>query len=124
MEDTPSNVGSFPIPSGVLLEEFNDPEFRDIFVADHVRTRLALLMRSLREQRGWSQAEMGRRLGKPQSVVARLENPDYRISLQTVFEVAAAFGLPVYIDMPEWDDWFRLMSKLSERDLQRSSFFI
>lgn len=123
MTDTPLNAGaSWMIPSGALLEDFNDPEYRDIFVSEHVRTRLALLIRALREQRGWSQAEMGRRLGKPQSVVARLENPDYRVSLQTVFEVAAAFGLPVYIDMPEWDEWFRLMGKLSERDLQRRSF--
>jgi transcriptional regulator with XRE-family HTH domain len=122
MTDTPLNAGFFPIPNGPLLEEFNDPEFRDIFVSEHVRTRLALLIRALREQRGWSQTEMGRRLGKPQSVVARLENPDYKLSLQTVFEVAAAFGLPVYVDMPEWDEWFRLMGKLSQRDLERRSF--
>jgi hypothetical protein len=39
-----------------------------------------------------------------------------------VFEIAAAFSLPVYIDMPEWDDWFRLMGRMSEHDLQRHSF--
>jgi len=100
-----------------------DDEFRDGFVADHVRTRLALLIRALREQNGWSQAEFGRRLRKPQSVVSRLEGPDYgRLSLQTLFEVAAAFKLPIYIDMPDWDEWFRLMEDMSSRNLSRRSF--
>jgi transcriptional regulator with XRE-family HTH domain len=100
-----------------------DSEFRNEFVADHVRTRLALLIRTLREQRGWSQAELGRRMGKPQSVVSRIEDPDYgKLSTQTLFEVAAALGLPVYIDLPNWDEWFRLMEDMSSRNLQRREF--
>lgn len=121
----PTNVGSSPIPSDSFLEELRDDEFRNGFVADHVRTRFALLVRTLREQRGWSQAELGQRLGKPQSVVSRLENPDYgKITLQTFIEVAAAFGLPIYIDMPDWDEWFRLMSDMSIQNLERDSFDI
>jgi transcriptional regulator with XRE-family HTH domain len=90
---------------------------------EHLRTRLALLFRELREQRGWSQAEFGRRFGKPQSVVSRLEDPDYgRLSLQTIFEVAAAYDLPVYIDLPNWDEWFRLTEDMSSRNLRRQAF--
>src|SRR5882672_162693 len=101
MPDAQGHARFSPIPNREFLEELRDPVFRDEFVADHVRTRIALLIRTLREQRGWSQAKLGRRLGKPQSVVSRLEDPDYgRLSSQTIFEVAAAFGLPVYIDMP------------------------
>lgn len=119
------SAGYSPIPSETFLHELEDDEFRNGFVADHVRTRLALLVRSLREQRGWSQAELGRRLGKPQSVVSRIEDPDYgKLSTQTVFEVASAFGLPVYIDLPEWDEWFRLMEDMSSRSFKRKSFDI
>jgi len=62
-------------------------------------------------------------MGKPQSVISRLEDPDYgKLSMQTVFEVAAAFGLPVYIDMPEWEEWFRLIDDMSEASLKRRKY--
>ena len=116
-------VGSSTIPPSSFLQELTNAELRNTFVADHIRVRLALLIRRLREDRGWSQAELGRRMGKPQSVVSRLEDPDYgKVTLQTLFDVAAAFELPLYVDMPDWDDWFRLMSDMSERNLQRQSF--
>ncbi len=111
------------LPTRDLLRELEDHEIRDAFVADHVRTRLALLIRTLREQQGWSQAELGRRLGKPQSVISRLEDPDYgRLSLQTLFELAAVFGLPLYIDMPNWEEWFRLTADMSRSKLTRQEY--
>jgi transcriptional regulator with XRE-family HTH domain len=116
-------VGYSAIPNLGFLRELQDDDRRNGFVADHLRTRTALLIRTLREQRGWSQAELGRRLDKPQSVVSRLEDPDYgKVTLKTLFEVAAAFDLPLYIDMPDWDEWFRLMSDMSSRNLRRDSF--
>jgi transcriptional regulator with XRE-family HTH domain len=114
---------SSTIPPSSFLRELTNGELRDIFVTDQVRIRLALLIRRLREDRGWSQAELGRRMGKPQSVVSRLEDPEYgRVTLQTLFEVAAAFELPLYVDMPEWDEWFRLMHDMSEQYLHRKGF--
>ena len=119
-----SNFGfSMTIPSRSFLNELRDDDFRNEFVVDHVRVRLALLIRSLREHRGWSQAELGRRMRKPQSVISRLEDPNYgRLSLQTLFDVAAAFSLPIYIDMPEWNEWFRLMDAMSNNSLQRQGY--
>lgn len=117
------SVGSSTIPPDSFLQELMNAERRNAFVTDHIRVRLALLIRRLREDRGWSQAELGRRMGKPQSVVSRLEDPGYgKVTLQTLFEVAAVFELPLYIDMPEWDDWFRFTSDLSERNLHRQGF--
>lgn len=119
----PSRAGYSTIPSPAFLDELRDDEVRDGFAADHVKTRLALLIKALRDQRDWSQAELGRRMGKPQNVVSRLEDPDYgKMSLQTLLEVASAFKLPLYIDLPEWDEWFRLMADMSARTMERKAF--
>jgi transcriptional regulator with XRE-family HTH domain len=108
-----------------FVEQIGEKELRDAYMADQVRARIALMIRTLREQkgRGWSQAELGRRVGKPQNVISRLEDPDYgRLTVETLLEVAAAFDLPLLIDMPEWDDWLLRTADLSPQSLERHGF--
>ena len=108
-----------------FIRQIEEPDIRHELVRDQVRTRLALLIRALRDQdgRGWSQAELGARMGKPQSVVSRIEDPDYgKLSLQTLFEVAEAFGLPLWVDLPEWDEWLRRIREVEVSRLHRTSF--
>lgn len=103
----------------------SDKELRDEFVADQVRSRIGLMVRAMREQepRHWTQKELGEAMDKPQSVVSRVENPDYgKHSLQTLLEIASAFDVPLIVDFPEWEDWFRRIKAVRKADLERRPF--
>jgi primosomal protein N'' len=117
---------SFGLPwSEAFIKQLADKDFRDEFVADQVRARIALMVRALREQadRKWSQATLGKKAGKPQNVISRIEDPNYgQLSLQTLLEITAAFDLPLLIDIPEWDDWLRRIKVISKEALARTSF--
>jgi transcriptional regulator with XRE-family HTH domain len=111
--------------SSALVRELQDKEFRDVYMTDQVRTWIAFQIRALREQadRRWSQAELAERSGKRQSVISRLENPDYgKLSLQTLLEIACAFDLPLLVQFVEWEDWLTRMANVSPGGLQKCSF--
>jgi transcriptional regulator with XRE-family HTH domain len=108
-----------------FVGQLSDKEIRDEFVADQTRTRIAALIRALREQeeRQWTQTELGNRAGKKQNVISRIEDPDYgKMSLQTLLDVAAAFDLPVWVDIPEWEDWFEKIKDVPNSKTRRTSF--
>jgi transcriptional regulator with XRE-family HTH domain len=106
-----------------LVEELGDKQFRDAYVAEHLRTGVAYQIRALREKRGWSQAELGRRTGKPQSAVSRLEDPDYgRLSLKTLLELAAAFDVALMIRFVAFSELLERTTDLSPEALAVADF--
>ena len=111
--------------SNELVRDLTDEEFRHEYMMDQVRSFIAFQIRALREQPGrrWSQADLAKKSGKTQSVISRLEDPDYgKLSLQSLLEIAIAFELPLLVQFVEWDDWLARMSNLSPSALRKRSF--
>lgn len=81
-------------------------------MTQHLRGFLADQIRALRGT--MSQAEFGRRIGKPQSVVSRLENEDYgKLGLQTLIDVATRLDVAVVVRFVDYPDFLRMTSDFS-----------
>ena len=106
-----------------LIERLRNPEYRSAYVAENVRTRIAYQIRALRAQRGWQQKTLAEKMGKPQSVVSRLEDPDYgKPSVQTLLEVAAAFDVALVIELVSFRDFLNRTRDASLINLRAPSF--
>jgi transcriptional regulator with XRE-family HTH domain len=109
--------------SSELVRELTDVEFRHAYMMEQVRTNIAFQIRALREQRHWNQGDLARVAGKTQSVISRLEDPDYeKLGLQSCLEIAVAYDVPLLVQFVEWDDWLARMSNMSPSALRKRSF--
>ena len=63
-----------------------------------IPSQLSSHLRALRKAKGWSQAELGRRLGLSQARVARIEGEPLSISVEQLLRVLAALGVGVTLD--------------------------
>lgn len=73
-------------------------KFRDAYVYEHVRNGIPFQIRALRDERNWSQADLGNAAKKPRNVITRVENPNYgKLTLKTLFEIASAFEVALLV---------------------------
>ena len=52
-------------------------------------------IRQLRKERSLTQSELAQRIGVQQSDLCRMENGEYKVSLETLFKILAVFGLDI-----------------------------
>jgi transcriptional regulator with XRE-family HTH domain len=106
-----------------LLTKLQSKKYRDAYVAAEVTTGIAYQLRALREQRHWTQEELGRRLGKGQNAVSRLEDPDYgRLSVKTLTELANAFDAALLVKFVPFTKFFTEIADKSPQGLEAASF--
>lgn len=106
-----------------LAEELKDPEARRDYADEFLSSYIALQIKTLRQQRGWSQAELARRSGMKQSRISAMEQADYSSwNLRTLQRLAAAFDLAFTAGFESFGRMLEDMTSISRSALERPSF--
>lgn len=108
-----------------LLQKLRKRPYRRAYVGEHIRRGIAHQIRALREDptRNWNQGELSKRLGKPQSVVSRMEDPSYgKLTVQTLLEVAEVFDVALSIQFVSWPTFIIRTRDVSEASMRVESF--
>ena len=102
-----------------FASELNEKEMRDAYLEEKTRAKVALQIKELRKQRGWSQAELGRRMGKPQGDIGRLESCTVAgYTLTTLLELASAYDCGLVVEFVPYEEFLRRTNDLSPAKLQ------
>ncbi len=81
-----------------LNEQLKDPEFAAVFDEEKEKIDLAIKILKVRQEAGLSQKDLAERIGTTQSVIARMENPEYTgYSIRMLRRIAAALGARLMI---------------------------
>src|SRR6266540_1601091 len=81
-----------------VLAHFHDREYRHAYVDEFLNTTIASQIRALREQRGWTQAELATRAGTGQSRISELENVNYESwTISSLRALAEAFDVALAV---------------------------
>jgi transcriptional regulator with XRE-family HTH domain len=74
-----------------MIQEMDPENQREI---EAIRERAAMVAQlvAIREQKGWTQEELARRVGMKQSAIARFEGDSSMPRIDTVFKIARALG--------------------------------
>jgi len=82
-----------------LKRRLKNPAFRKGFEEEYAKVKFAYQMMQLRKKQRISQAQLAKKLGTTQSVVARMEAGQQNFTLETLQKVADAFGRSLKIEL-------------------------
>src|SRR5437660_11155497 len=106
-----------------LVEELKNKKFRDAYVAEHVKTSVPIQIYILREQRHWNQTQLAERAKTTQTVISRLEDPDYgRLSISSLLKLASAFDVALLVKFVPFTRLFEEFEDTSPETLSAKSF--
>ncbi|SPF39089.1 hypothetical protein SBA4_2290002 [Candidatus Sulfopaludibacter sp. SbA4] len=107
-----------------LAKDLNQgKEYRDAYSEAFSNEYLATQIQMLRKQRGWTQAELGERIGSNQGRVSIYEDEDYgKWSLDTLRKMASVFGLWVKISFESYGGLIHEATHFQAPRLLRSTF--
>jgi len=82
-----------------LADQLKDPKFAKVYEEESGKIDLAIELARIRQEAGISQRELAKRVGTRQSVIARMENPEYTgYSVRMLRRIAAALDVSIKIE--------------------------
>jgi transcriptional regulator with XRE-family HTH domain len=106
-----------------LIAKLHSKKYRDAFVSSRVSNTLALQIRAMRQERGWSQAHLAKLLGTSQNAVYRLESPQYgKYSITTLKRLASIFDVGLAVWLVPFSKLIDRVTHLSTEDIIVPSF--
>jgi hypothetical protein len=104
-----------------LAKKLRNKAYRASYMASHTKLFLANQINALRGD--LSQQEFGEKLGKPQPVVSRLQNPNYgKYALQTLLDVAIKLDLALIVRFVDYPTFLRLTNDFSDNAVRPAAF--
>lgn len=106
-----------------LLGKLRVKRYRHGYVSAQVRNWVAYQIRALRKERGWSQVDLATKTGKPQSVISRMEDPNYgRLNLQTLLDVASTFDVALSVQFVSFGEFLKRTADVSSAAMEVRSY--
>jgi transcriptional regulator with XRE-family HTH domain len=104
-----------------LAEALTAPGRRHAYMATQLKAFLSDQIRTLRG--GLTQREFGDKIGKPQSVISRLEKQlDRHVSIQTLIDIAIKLDIAVIIRFVDFPTFLRYTEDYSDKALAPVSY--
>jgi len=102
---------------------FDRKTYRDARVASQIRNGLAFQIKALRDAHGWSQRDLGERVGMAQETISLLENPNYgKFTLRTLLRLASTFDVAILVRFGPFSELVNWESHLTADDLAPPSY--
>ncbi len=108
-----------------LIEKLKNKEYRDAFVSEHIDTGIPFQIKTIREQREWTQKQLGENVHETmkQEQISRLEDPNYsKFSLATLKRLASAFDVGLMVRFVPISDLAKWELGLTSESLKAVSF--
>jgi transcriptional regulator with XRE-family HTH domain len=86
------------------LKKFSDDLYRESYLDSHVKSSIAYQIQALREKARLNQSDFGKLVGKPQSVISRLENTEYGgVNVNTLLQIANRLKIGLLVRFCDFD---------------------
>ena len=109
--------------SSELWEELQDKEYREGYVEGQFDIEVPFQIRALRRARGWTQADLAKNSGIPESQIAELEDPDSAPpSVQILHKLCAAFDVGLLVQFVSFSELVRRESEFDPETFNVVSF--